>query len=204
MFYKKILFLLFYLYANIIFSQQTVNFNISLPEILTADAGCDQYLTLGQIVALGGYPAAIGGTPPYSYCWSPGLFLNDSTIANPNSSPQHNISYTLQIIDGNNCTSSDIVNIYIPSVNIENNNVENDDIYYVLYDDIINVFLPDKINIDNNIQIYLYDISGRLINSDFSIINNNLLTISTLGLKNIGILYIKSFAFSNVIKIVAL
>ena len=74
-----------------------------------ADAGSDTMICNADSVALGGAPTAIGGTPPYVYSWSPGLTLDDSTVANPVTLAYvPGTDYILTVTDsaGNTCTDS--------------------------------------------------------------------------------------------------
>ncbi len=52
-----------------------------------------------------------GGTPPYTYKWTPGLYLSDSTILNPSLRPSDTITYTLLVTDALGDTSSAVVTI---------------------------------------------------------------------------------------------
>jgi len=47
-----------------------------------------------------------GGTPGYSYSWSPSTGLNDATIANPIASPTVTTNYTLTVTDALGCQRS--------------------------------------------------------------------------------------------------
>ncbi|MBC7411006.1 MAG: gliding motility-associated C-terminal domain-containing protein, partial [Bacteroidia bacterium] len=47
-----------------------------------------------------------GGTPGYSYNWSPSAGLSNATIATPTATPVSNTNYTLTVTDGNGCSSS--------------------------------------------------------------------------------------------------
>jgi hypothetical protein len=63
----------------------------------SAVAGANAYLCPGSSYTLGGSPTANGGTPPYSYAWTPGLALNDPTLPNPeiqNAQQAAPVSYT--------------------------------------------------------------------------------------------------------------
>src|SRR5206468_5915282 len=57
------------------------------PKPLVAKAGKNQTIHLLGTAALGAFPTASGGTPPYTYSWSPAAGLNNTTIANPTASP---------------------------------------------------------------------------------------------------------------------
>ncbi|MEO5984276.1 MAG: PKD domain-containing protein, partial [Ferruginibacter sp.] len=74
---------------------------------ISADAGPqDTSVVLGQ-------PLQLTATGSLFYQWSPPLWLNNSLIANPISLPQDNISYTVQVTDGNGCFGTDTINVKV-------------------------------------------------------------------------------------------
>ncbi len=82
--------------------------------------GLDDTLCYGDTAVLGGSPAAMLGTPPYTYSWAPAASLNDPTLANPLAYPTVTTQYTLTVTDAFGCASSDsvIVNVNpLPIVN---------------------------------------------------------------------------------------
>ncbi len=79
----------------------------------TADAGTDAGITAGGSVVIGGSPTASGGTPPYTYSWTPTTDLNDASIANPTASPAVNTTYTVTVTDSKGCTDSDDVTVTV-------------------------------------------------------------------------------------------
>ncbi len=95
------------------------------PSTLAAHAGADRSILLGTAsIVMGGYPAATGGTPPYSYDWSitPGSSNVDYAISaadetNPNFSGSKVGRYTLELTvtdaDDNQHTDSEIVDVSI-------------------------------------------------------------------------------------------
>jgi hypothetical protein len=95
-----------------------INVGINQPAPLVADAGSPNGLSFceGDTVTLGGIPTAIGGTAPYVYAWSPATFLSSDVSANPLAWPGSNSTYSLQITDANNCTSSGTINLTVSSV----------------------------------------------------------------------------------------
>ncbi len=95
-----------------------INVGINQPATLVADAGSPNGLSFceGDTVTLGGIPTAIGGTAPYVYAWSPPTFLSSDVSANPLAWPGSNSTYSLQITDANNCTSSGTINLTVSSV----------------------------------------------------------------------------------------
>lgn len=79
----------------------------------TADAGADQVICDNGSVTIGGNPTAVGGTPAYTYVWSPGGSLDDATIANPEASPISSTVYTVWVTDANGCTDMDEVTVTV-------------------------------------------------------------------------------------------
>lgn len=77
-----------------------------------ANAGYGKTICLGQSVTLGGTHAAAGGTPPYTYSWSPG----GMTAANPTVTPVTTTKYTLTVTDSRGCTATDTATIAIGSI----------------------------------------------------------------------------------------
>jgi uncharacterized repeat protein (TIGR01451 family) len=71
----------------------------------TANAGADKSFCAGSSVQVGGSPT--GGTPPYTYSWTPSAGLNDATTANPTASAGG--TYTVRVTDFNGCWDEDSV-----------------------------------------------------------------------------------------------
>lgn len=72
-----------------------------------ADAGPDALLCRGGSTMLGGSPTAQGGTPPYSYLWTPSSGLSATTTSNPTAAPTATTKYILALTDANGCTAYD-------------------------------------------------------------------------------------------------
>jgi len=81
-----------------------------------ANAGTDVTFCQGQCVAIGGSPTATGGTPGYTYQWSPAGSLNNATIANPTACPLTTTTYCVTVTDALGCTASDCVTITVNTV----------------------------------------------------------------------------------------
>lgn len=90
-------------------AQQVLNFKISQPPQLIVNAGIDTFMYAGDSMTLGGNPTATGGTPPFTYQWSPGTGLDDATKANPIAFPGSSTTYTLTVTDATKCQYSDQV-----------------------------------------------------------------------------------------------
>ena len=80
----------------------------------TANAGVSVHVLSTSSATIGGNPSAIGGTPPYSYLWSPSVGLNFDSVADPIvSGITSNTIYTLSVTDSRGCTASDTVGVYL-------------------------------------------------------------------------------------------
>lgn len=87
------------------------------PPALIANAGDDA--SFGSSVQLGGAPAAVGGTSPYTYAWSPVTDLSDATEANPTINElMVERTYTLTVTDANDCTATDEVYVSIALLSV--------------------------------------------------------------------------------------
>ena len=89
---------------------------------LQAEAGNGATLCASSLtpVTLGGAPTAAGGTGPFSYHWSPGASLNDSTKANPSASPTVSTTYFVTVTDGFGCSQIDSATVVINSAPVAN------------------------------------------------------------------------------------
>ena len=87
----------------------------AIPSSLTAEAGTGGSLCLGSgdSVMLGGYPTAVGGTPAYTYTWSPTNGLNLVDPANPVANPTATTYYHLTVTDAQGCTSIDSAQVRV-------------------------------------------------------------------------------------------
>ncbi|HRY33194.1 MAG TPA: right-handed parallel beta-helix repeat-containing protein [Bacteroidales bacterium] len=87
------------------------SFEITVNEVPTVSAGPDVEITLGSNTLLDG--SLTGGTPPYTYLWSPANGLSDPSIPNPVASPGETTTYTLLVTDANGCAGTDEVTITV-------------------------------------------------------------------------------------------
>ena len=76
---------------------------------VAANAGSDDIICAGTCAILGDSPTATGGTPPYTYLWTPGAGLSSDTAANPQACPDTTTTYTLTVTDSNDLTDTDQV-----------------------------------------------------------------------------------------------
>lgn len=73
---------------------------------VTAQAGNNTQICPGLTYNLGGSPTATGGTPPYTYSWTPAGSLNNGTISNPVASPQVPTWYYVTVSDSGGVNSA--------------------------------------------------------------------------------------------------
>lgn len=79
----------------------------------TVDAGPVADVCDGSSKMVGGNPSATGGAGGYTYDWSPGIYFDDSTLANPMVMPTIPFVATLTVTDQAGCMGSDTVSIRI-------------------------------------------------------------------------------------------
>ena len=100
--------------------KNTATVNLNVADLPSVDAGADQTICLGESTTIGGSPTASGGSPPYSYSWSPSGSLSSSTVPNPTASPASATCYTVTVTDGNLCQNTDEVCVTVnPLPNID-------------------------------------------------------------------------------------
>lgn len=78
-----------------------------------ASAGPDTTICSGGSFYIGGSPTATGGTPLYTYSWSPQTDLNAVNIDNPLMTPVSARSYTVTVTDVNGCSSTASKNVTV-------------------------------------------------------------------------------------------
>ncbi len=96
------------------FEEATVTVTVS-PEI-TANAGTDDIICLGESIAIGGSPTGSGGTDPLEYSWTPATGLSSTTSPNPTATPTVPTEYIVTVTDAAGCTDVDTVFIDIAPV----------------------------------------------------------------------------------------
>ncbi len=83
---------------------------INLFPQLIVNAGDDTTICSGSCVTIGWHPTASGGTPAYTYAWSPAAGLNFINISNPTACVAAPATYTVTVTDAHGCSaSSDVV-----------------------------------------------------------------------------------------------
>lgn len=84
--------------------EDTVTVTVLYPPLV--DAGDD--ITINQ-----GETAQLNTTGSGTYQWSPANWLNDTTVADPVSSAENTITYTVLVTEGNGCKASDSVTVTV-------------------------------------------------------------------------------------------
>ncbi len=89
------------------------------PAQLTVNAGSGGTICSGDSIKIGDFPAAYGGTFPYTYSWSPTKGLDNPNIANPIAFPLTTTVYVLTVKDAAGAKASSSITIEVahkPSV----------------------------------------------------------------------------------------
>lgn len=79
----------------------------------SANAGPDQFICNSQSVGIGGSPTSSSIASAFN--WSNAGSLNNSTVANPLSSPINTTTYTVTVTDFHGCTNSDQMTVFVNS-----------------------------------------------------------------------------------------
>jgi hypothetical protein len=94
-------------------AKDTVRLNI-FPKPTANARGLDTIRCTNEFVVLGGSPVVTGGTPDYTYAWTPAAGLTPSaTIPFPQARPTSDQNYTLIVTDANGCKDTDVVAIVV-------------------------------------------------------------------------------------------
>lgn len=141
----------------------TKNITINVSSLL-ADAGPDKYIFIGATTPIGGSPSATGGTPPYTYLWSPSLNLSNPTIANPVATLAASTTYSLTVSDASGCTSSDNMKIFSLSNQYALLYKKLDGGYYKLANNIL-YFKTDEEYTTTSLKHKIYDMNNNVIAS---------------------------------------
>lgn len=97
----------------------TLDVTITQPDVLLIAISPDSTgIVQGETVGL--TAVVSGGTEPYSYAWSPSVFLNCNDCQNVTASPDSTSTFVVQVTDSNGCTNAgDALITVIPSFLIE-------------------------------------------------------------------------------------
>ncbi len=88
-------------------AQTVVTLNVNQPpEFGFEITSSDTTIVRGDSIVLGQDLTIYGGYGEYSFFWSPGATLSDSTIMNPFAFPEDTTSYELTVVDNYGCSFS--------------------------------------------------------------------------------------------------
>jgi len=93
----------------------TKNVNVTAGCALTVNAGADRNVLYALTTTLGGSPTVSGGTPPYTYNWTPTAGLDNPALANPKAIVTSTTTYVVNVTDANGCSGSDQVIVTVLS-----------------------------------------------------------------------------------------
>jgi len=80
---------------------------------LNANAGPDQEICPGGSTTLGSNPAASGGSPPYSFNWTPTTGLDFPNVENPTATPTSTTEYTVEVTDAQSNKATDKITVNV-------------------------------------------------------------------------------------------
>ncbi len=104
---KKLTFLLLIAFPIFLKAQTIVTLSVIQPPEFGFEVGNqDTTIVRGESITLGQDLTVYGGSGEYSFFWSPGSSLNDSTIMNPLASPEDTTTYDLTVVDNYGCSFS--------------------------------------------------------------------------------------------------
>jgi len=82
--------------------------------LFSVNAGPDDTLCLNEAATI---PLQVSGNQsPYSYNWNSGIYLSDSTIQNPVTTPKSSVTYEVIVAGANGCTQRDTINYVLQGV----------------------------------------------------------------------------------------
>lgn len=82
-----------------------------VPNTMNVSAGDDITIPPGGSAQLNG--SVNGGSPPYTYLWTPASWLSNPSISNPQASPPNTVAYTFKVTDIYNCAAFDLVTVIV-------------------------------------------------------------------------------------------
>ena len=105
--YSFLIILAVFAVCSSISGQTTIIVKVTQPEQLSVNAGSDKTIIQGESSLIGDHSIVLGGTPDYSYSWTPIEGLNDPSTLNPLANPSDTTTYYLTVTDAQGCTISD-------------------------------------------------------------------------------------------------
>ncbi len=90
--------------------------SISEPPALNTVGNLTSPLCAGDTINIGGTPGASGGTPPYSFLWTPSAGLSSDTIPSPFAFPATTTIYSLVVTDSKGCSAGASDTVVVNSI----------------------------------------------------------------------------------------
>lgn len=128
--------------------------------LLVASAG-DDFIFLENSPLLGGTPAAIGGTLPYSFEWIPASNLNNGSVANPVYLGAESTQYVLVVSDDKGCSAKDTIQITVSNISENVASIELK-VYPNPGSGSIRLVKPENLNFKNT-SVRLFDATGKKV-----------------------------------------
>jgi len=104
-------------YKLLIFGLLAILTNKAFGQALVINAGNDTTVCAGTTVTLGGHPVATGGSPPYTFAWTPAAGLSNPSDSTPTVTVNNTTTYTLTVLDSIGNRQIDSVKISVDSIN---------------------------------------------------------------------------------------
>lgn len=144
------------------FSQTTYTLKIEQQEQLKVYTGGDTTICFSRPIKLSGL--ATGGYPGYLYMWSPSDGLDDPTLKDPTANPDTTTTYTLRVIDSENCLATSEIIVFVdPCTGIKDiSKAGNFEIYPNPNSGKFNFELNNIVG-DNNLEIRIFNIYGQIV-----------------------------------------
>jgi hypothetical protein len=111
---KRFFFILLFINPFSLFAQRVVTLSVNQPPELGFEVSSRQItITKGDSIILGKDLKITGGTGNYSFHWTPGSSLNDSTVMKPVAKPKISTNYFLTVTDKSGCCFSIDYNVTV-------------------------------------------------------------------------------------------
>jgi hypothetical protein len=145
-------------------AQTSLQFTVNQQPLLIVDAGKDSTVIVGNTIRLGGNIVAAGGSGTYTYKWTPATGLDSPTIARPLATVNATITYSVEVSDGSSCNRSSQITLIANQITAVSD-LENVFEITVSPNPTTGLLLirSQKILVDKQIQLELFDPQGRMI-----------------------------------------
>lgn len=184
-------------------AQTRINATITVTQdpVLVADAGADQTLMEDSVATLGGSSTASGGSGTYTYTWSPGANLDDSTLANPSyTMGTSSETISLMVVDSKNCEANDDVSITYNPGNVSINEFESAS-FFIYPNPVSNTLHIQGLDALKGLNASLTDLNGKVVAEQILEDGMNTMDVSSLS-KGVYLLNVNSSSDSYQSKIV--